>query len=729
MSINISFKPDNEALDRRETILDESWGKFTFRLSDADLGSSEDMLARIDRNARFKSSADNKFTTTSMGLNFACNSRPQRTRYADIRSKGRWKTRPDVTVNDRSMNYGMGRYYSEAYDDHAQRIYMRLGVPQYNYLATFLTQSFSVGQTLFVTKGRFDGVMQAVLLATATLASVFVWTRFFGVAVGMMGLRAMYNWLGGTSRFVSLKPTMFMYWMAVDEIVNTLMVKRNLAPWLIGGRDISKKMGDPQTLSDEEVKAYAALANSSMGNIFNAQGRVDVFALVNRATRINNKLSLKEYNDVTSSNATNYLDYLDGLDNTFLTASSADAKKPPTLVSHIANWINTAFYKDDRKYPKQAQANSDTTNSSVGNGSSVGSTSDVMPKYLGDNEAATALDPAFDPLDLKLKVDGGTPGHWESLKEAFGAELADGAAFAVFNVESTGSMSESFSNSAGENKMGNILNSIASGSRSLSYSLAGGNIAAGLSDFTEGVKAVLAQGASTATLNIVDPIISALYGNKIEIGKQWEDSSSPPPHPSYKMQLISPYGNAMAQLQNIYIPLAMILATVVPRSTGTQSYTSPFNCQVFDRGRCQIPFGIVDSVTVSRGTSNLSFNTRGQAMAIDVSFSILDLSNTMFMHVANPSFLEAFKSVDSDNSFDDYLTAIAGLDVFTQVYGLSKGRLRLAMDLMRRQKYASPAFQAALGHEVLTSGAIGATLGLPANAAKAILFLASAVNP
>lgn len=172
------------------------------------------------------------------------------------------------------------------------------------------------------------------------------------------------------------------------------------------------------------------------------------------------------------------------------------------------------------------------------------------------------------------------------------------------------------------------------------------------------------------------------------------------------MQLISPYGNPISQMQNIFIPLSMILAGVLPISTGKQSYTSPFIVQMFDRGRCQVQLGIIDSVSITRGTSNQAFTTRGQPLAIDVSFSILDLSSVMHMPTSTGSLFGSDKTMDEDNILMDYLAVLAGQDIYSQIYPLAKARLNLAKKLNQVEKLTSSAYWSSLFHESATSGTL-----------------------
>ena len=68
----------------------------------------------------------------------------------------------------------------------------------------------------------------------------------------------------------------------------------------------------------------------------------------------------------------------------------------------------------------------------------------------------------------------------------------------------------------------------------------------------------------------------------------------------------------------------MLLAGILPLSTGKASYTSPFLCQLYDRGRLQIRLGMIESLSITRGTTNLAFDKHGQALGIDVTFSVVE---------------------------------------------------------------------------------------------------------
>jgi hypothetical protein len=136
---------------------------------------------------------------------------------------------------------------------------------------------------------------------------------------------------------------------------------------------------------------------------------------------------------------------------------------------------------------------------------------------------------------------------------------------------------------------------------------------------------------------------------------------------------VSPYGNPISQLLNLYIPLSMLLAGALPLATGKQSYTSPFLCQLFDKGRCQTRLGIIDSLSITRGTGNLGFDNEGHAMAIDITFTVKDLSSIMYMPIAEGFSLNPLNGIfDDDTVFSDYMAVISGMSLNDQTYRMRK---------------------------------------------------------
>lgn len=550
---------------------DANWVRQAF------LVTAKDMEALSVQN-RTETSASYKFTDTTPGGNFAINAPPQFTRFADPKA-----TIP-VTKNNKTAamspfpgSRGMGRYYSEAIDDNEQLIHMRFGVPQFNSLTTFFTGFYNSGAGQLARTGRGEGAMFTLGKAVGFVASIVYWPL---LVANVLGNGYRFFLMKPSSKFYYLKPTMPVYWNAVQTMVNQIAVNRGIIP-RVGGEDKARRFGEPFDFDDNAL----ALLAKKMPDIFQPGGGIDVFALANRAQRLASKKRrlAKQILDV---------DNIDDLGKRIaqLENSRLDDKKP-VFSDYLQRWFKTgagAAKKEDGK-------------------------TDVNTEQA--DISATAGDGLLSFLE---------------------AELNDGGAFATFSVNYTGSVGESFSSQAGESDIASKINSMSSSSRSTNFNFANGNLVGGvagdvLGSIAGGVKNFLSGAAEGLNISGVAALGGAAF---VDIPQHWQSSTAQLQRANYTVQLRSWSGDPISQLLNLHIPLCMLLAGALPLSTGRHSYTSPFILELYDQGRCQTRLGMIDSMTVTRGVGNLGFNNEGTAMGIDVSFSVIDLSTIMHMPIS-----------------------------------------------------------------------------------------------
>ncbi len=641
-------------------LLDKDWVKHAFSVNDMEL------IEPVDIINRYWSSASAKFTDTRLGANIGINCRPQFTRYADLRVKGRLAGRNDVTLGATKGNFGLGRYYSEAIDDPSQTIYMRFGVPQFNSLTNFLSRAFDSEQTVLARTGRAPSVFYDIAKGAGTLAAVVAFpaislTIIFGKVINSFFTRP-------TSKFYTLKPTMHLYWSAVNLLANTLAINMGILPKIIGSDD-SQKIGQPFKLDQE----YLSAIHQIMPDVFSDQNYFDIYALANKAQRLANQLFMNDFDELEKGTATSYTGYVkkdltgNGTHSTYVSDMNSNA----SISARINNMLMFGYYKSE------------------------------------DSKDRAEVDPRIDPNSEKGDEKKDTS-WFQDFVNHLDSEFRDGSEYAVFKVEHTGSVSESFSNSTAESDLSQKMNSVSSQFRQARFSLADGNIIGGvgeaLGDVLGGVKDVVMGALDGATVGFSNLIAGLAGSGYMDIPNNWQSSSASLPRSSYTMKLISPYGNPISRMQNIIIPLSMILAGVLPLSTGKQSYTSPFLCQLFDRGRCQKRLAIIESVNITRGTSSLPFDLKGSALAIDITFTVVDLSSIMHMPLSTGKLLQTDMTLDEDNILSDYLAVLAGQDIYTQIYPLGKAKLNVAKRIMQVNKLTSPAYWSSLFHESSTSG-------------------------
>lgn len=645
-----SYFTDTNTLDiqEREQILDELWARRAFLVNDADLEKV------VDAQQKYYSTAEVKFTDTRLGMSIGINARPQFTPYSDIRVKGKVRNRNDVTLGFVGGNYGLGRYYSEAIDDNAQTIYMRFGVPQFNSLMVFFQKAFNPATVRLVRSGRAESVWYS---AARAVGSVGIALKFPMVALAFLTVKLLAVCFSApSSKFYTMKPTMHLYWKTVNSLVNAIAINRGILPRFYRG-----VFGEP--VVDEQSPYYVdgdylAKLHDLMPDVFTSNFGYDIWAVANRAQRIANRIHEHDFDKWDNPSA----DPKVLLEETFDYDQYDD--RPDANQDDIYAYYQEYITADTYQLANEEAGDMATENPRL----------EPDPRY--DQETGEQLkDPPA------------------GLYEHLNAELRSGSGFAIFKVDFTGPINESFSNSVMESDLSNKFNSISSQFREARFSFAGGNVTGTPVD---GIVAGAVDAAtgfiSGITFGMFDAIAGLAGGGYIDIPKHWQSSNVSMPKASYSMQLVSPYGNPISQMQNIFIPLAMLMAGALPRSVGKQSYTSPFLVQVFDQGRCQIRLGMIESLSITRGTSHMAFSPMGKVMAVDVSFTVADLSSIMHMPISTGKLFDTPATMDEDNVLMDYLAVLAGQDMYSQIYPVPKAKLNLARLVSSKAHLISPAY-------------------------------------
>lgn len=608
-------------------------------------------LDEIDiRNRRF-SSASLKYTDSSLGGNIVINPPPQFTRYADIPDPGIRSEMRDrelgLSMSDRPN--GMGRYYSEAIDDNNQVIHLRFGVAQHNSLLQFFTGFYSSEAGMMARQARFsEGVISRFLrTAGEIIGAAIAPLVIIPIAVLMLGSAARFFLKWPSSKFYTLKPAMYMYWNAVTSLVNQIGTNQGVITYL-DDKQKDSIIGQEHKFTASEYNMFSAM----LGNVFTNRGVIDVYAVANRAKRMQMAYEydmVERFNNADSSDAEAFFGTIRNITDAQTgkpVPAHPNARRNPSIEAYLDRFLSDAdkFFK------------------SLNNDSTI----EKDPKTIDES-----------------KTNYGPPEGIDGYLTHLLANTADGSDWVSFRVDYTGATQESFSNSTTESSLAQKFNSMSSAAKDLRMNFGGAvESIPGLKTVTDGISSVV--NGITSVLHLEG--LSAAAGSAfVDIPKHWESSTARLPQASYSMTLISPYGNPVSQMFNIYFPLALLLGGALPLSTGKQSHTSPFLCQLHDRGRAVTRLGIIDSLSISRGTSNLGFNNEGMPMAIKVTFTVLDLSSVVSLPIV-PGFgiMPAEGLFDGDNAFSDYLMALSSMklsDTIHRIPMLKKQLARKAADL------------------------------------------------
>lgn len=733
------FKEDKKLYKSEiDKTFDREWISNVFLLSDAESINKDRYNHWVMMN-RFYCTADSKITATSPGMTMACNPKPQFTRYADPRSKGLIKSRPDITVTTGSHRYGLGlgHHYSNAYDDTAQRVFFQFGTVEHTNFLVWMAKAFDADQARLATRGMLT---QAVINGVKIVAGAFALFAFPLLSLSAIAINAIVQ----NTRFSKVSDGMYAYWSSVEYILNHMVARRTMTPmfmksWSIaldgkmqqtqsvGGRnesDIPKTdrqhLGyetDAGTLSARD-ESFVDKLNTQMPNLISRQtGKINMFALAFRFQAAYNETMGEEQKRLEANE-------------TIGDGTSERAGFGYSIDPNSDNWDHDTWYGPsedkiwflDKVFTKAynllnrdtgEESIYDTRADTVDFAAGTNDRSSSISKALEEGaEGTISMDPTFElepewaldfnsnesvtvsASEVSEKVASNARRQYKkgnSWLNKFGeyaaAELKEGSLFAVFEVNSTGSIGESFDNQTASNPLEATFNSVSSKARSYTTNIK--SVASGIplvSDFIDSVADVATSALSAATFGMANPLLALAYGVQVNMPKQWESAGTSLPKANYSFRLVAPYNNAYCQLFTQYLPMAMLMAGSMARSTGKATSTAPPMCRVFDRGRLNYQLGVIDSLSFTRGTSTLAFNRAGQSNAIDVDFSVANLDEHIALDIVGGGvFDRAWGAISTDMSntpFVDYINAITGVDVYDQVIETSRVRLNAAQRYM-----------------------------------------------
>ncbi|QTH80290.1 hypothetical protein PA10_00090 [Pseudomonas phage pPa_SNUABM_DT01] len=651
-----------------DNILDDSWVKSAFLLpADQVIGGTDAVINRI------YSTSMQKATDTTLGGNYVINPLPQFTRYADLkhnilsRSEARGKSIlvPKVTrtnsTNSTSTN-GMGRVYSEKFDDNMQVVHFRMGFPQFNSLTSFYANYYSIPAASMARSGRAPGFFYSLGWALGSVATIPLMPAILvSKAVNFFFRRP-------ASKYYYLKPSMLPYWSGVSSMVNGIAANMGIIPRPIyeGAKAL---YGNEDGISATDVETYHNLIPS----IYRKNGGIDVFAVAQRGQRlVNHRRNLldDELNGITSKAAMReaFKKRLYG----------EDMGDVYALVGKVDNSYEgyVKIWKDSEMLGKISQEASRTENAE-------------KTGRMGDDVINRA-------------------------KDALMAEARMGSEFLSLRVDYTGTQSESFNNGTKEASVGQQINAISASARETRFSMFDGNIDG--SGIVSGALGALKDFATGIGQGIGIQGLAQLAGSAyVDIPKVWDSSSCDFNKLSLSIPLRSPYGDPVSRLQNLILPMCCLFAMSVPLATGKQSHTAPFLIEYFAQGRAHSRLAIVDSLTFTRGVGDIGWNNTGGFLGVDCQLGLLDLTNAINMPL-NPAFELSDRVVqaagygvgagiswlgggipsvggengvavasmflgstyDDDNSYTDFLSILAGIPLEAEINGLRKWAIRLA---------------------------------------------------
>lgn len=602
------------------------------------------------------------FYDTTLGGNRAMNPLPQACRWADPKIS-------TIAPSCKSMGHG----YKTAIDDNAQRISLQFGLPEYNAMSTFLANFYDRKAADLARFGTASpGIMYRAGEAAGILFTLPIQT-FFGINYLWNRLSAA---ISGNpySKFYYMRPTMALYWNAVALLFNKVMVDMGIMDPV-----------DPDEIKDGKIPASVSLNNLKrlLPDIISGNSgdgyHIDVKSLASRSQRLANEFNKKimelevQIGEAELTGEAARQAFIDGVNEIQrvkgLQPMELDRK---TNKEYMDAYINSPF--------------SDGTNVS----------SKVVTTGEGeDKREVTHNQPKANETD--------DTGRKRSVFERFKdiqsyvmADLQEGSAFVTFAVDKTGPISHSFSNTTKAAPLKEASNAAAQTARDLTVNLFGGNITDTIIGNTiesvlSGIKNLVAGGLSSVGLSGLDAIAS---GAMMEMSDVYDDSSASLNQTTYSITLGTPYGNKYSILTRVYLPLCMLMAGVLPRRTGKNSYTAPFLCRLHSQGFEDIRLGMIKDLGLEIGTSNIGRSIDHLPTQIKVSLTVETMDKTMTMPLSDSVLddIMNFSAFDEDTTLTDFLSSLAGIDLQAQYFAVPRLKRAWRKTVADWNQFTSPAY-------------------------------------
>ena len=239
--------------------------------------------------------------------------------------------------------------------------------------------------------------------------------------------------------------------------------------------------------------------------------------------------------------------------------------------------------------------------------------------------------------------------------------------FIGFYMDSTDSVTESFSNNTSQSQIASGINSMSTLGQELGFLMGAGagiqydNIVAdsALTDLVDGIDDIAKKYLSGGFLKDLSVNFSTIaVGGKLLFPEIWSDSEFSRDF-SISLKLRTPDSDVVSWYLNIYVPLCHLIALAAGHQTNNPNgYHSPFLVRAYYKGLFNINMGIITDLTIRKG-KEAAWNIDGLPTEVDVDITIKDLYNMLSIV---PGLTEPKNFVTNDLLMD-YVANTCGVNI------------------------------------------------------------------
>lgn len=518
---------------------------------------------------------------------------------------------------------GIGRFYSQAYQDTGQLLHMIMGSPEYQGMLNYLWGGNEDSNADLLYGNDGSTTLGARLGRALTSAGTLLIQIPFMPLTGAAKIAGVITNFDDISKFMSFRPNMVVYYAMVNSTLNMLA------------------------------------AGMGLGTVFSADAETGGL----------NEAGLKEL--------------------------YAELGSPRTIRE---GWDIIRILS--RRYRRQVNGDS---GGQLGPGDLT--LDEITNTYKGNGGLADSIlegiSYVFEHISTihRLKeVLGG--GNGDKIINA----MTGGYQYMTFRVNAANNSTESFANQTKESALAARMNSESQENIDKEFQIGGGTRGIWGLDYVAKAWRAFTSGAYGKIK--LRALADQRYGSGFfDIPEIWGGSTVYRNY-SFDIQLRAPLGDPGTVFESIYVPLICILCAAAPRQLGKNMYTAPPLIRAYCKGQFAVPLGMVDSLTITRG-GDKSWTLGMLPTAVDVTFSIRDLSPLLCMGLTSVSDLPLFNLFNHNVGLHEYISTLSGVG-FRERYRLFP-QLRRMVDssLNNLKNFYSPVY---LGHW-LTDKIMGSSAG------------------